>query len=181
MASIKCWRLLPAVNQGSQDIGRHASETLADEAVEEEVDTGVQQGQHVCHVSEHVEQTTGAFCGWRRGVEVVEYHEGARCPQDSKNGGDGEEDGGGLAGRISTQPEAAATSAQLTHNNGIEGEEDCAGQEVDGGTVRPHQDMLDHCSSAALPPPPSSSSSFINTTDFRQAVPQLRPPVIRSC
>lgn len=35
--------LLPAVDQGSQHVGRHAPETLADEAVKEEVDAGVEQ------------------------------------------------------------------------------------------------------------------------------------------
>lgn len=43
MAGVE-WRwLLPAVNQRSQHIGRHRPEALADEAVEEEIDTGVEQ------------------------------------------------------------------------------------------------------------------------------------------
>lgn len=43
VAGVEWRRLLPAVDQGSQHVGRHAPETLADEAVEEEVDTGVEQ------------------------------------------------------------------------------------------------------------------------------------------
>lgn len=43
MAGVKRWRLLPAVDQGTQHVGRHAPETLADEAVEKEVDAGVEQ------------------------------------------------------------------------------------------------------------------------------------------
>lgn len=43
MAGIERRWLLSAVDQGSQHIGRHAPETLADEAVEKEVDTGVEQ------------------------------------------------------------------------------------------------------------------------------------------
>lgn len=43
VAGVERWRLLPAVDQGSQHIGRHSPETLADEAVEEEVDTSVEQ------------------------------------------------------------------------------------------------------------------------------------------
>lgn len=43
MAGVERRRLLPAVDQRSQHVGRHAPETLADEAVEEEVDTGVEQ------------------------------------------------------------------------------------------------------------------------------------------
>lgn len=40
----------------------------------------------------------------------------------------------------------------------------------------PHQDMLGHSSPVAL-----TSSSTTTTSHPRQAVPQLRPPVIRSC
>jgi len=104
---------------------------------------------------------------------VVEDHEGAWRPQNGENGGDGEENGGGLAGRVAAQTEAAAASAQLTDDGGVEGEEDSAGKDVDGGAVGPHQDMLDHGSPVALP-----SSSY--TANPSQAVPQLRPPVIRS-
>lgn len=42
---------------------------------------------------------------------MVEDHEGARCPQHGENGGDGEENGGGLAGRVAAQAEAAAAPA----------------------------------------------------------------------
>lgn len=42
---------------------------------------------------------------------MVEDHEGARCPQNSENGGDGEENGGGLAGRVAAETETAAASA----------------------------------------------------------------------
>lgn len=100
MAGIERRWLLPAVDQGSQHVGRHAPETLADEAVEEEVDTGVEQRQHVRQVGEHVEQSACTLRGRRRGVEVVEDHEGTWCPQNGKDGGDGEEDGGGFAGRV---------------------------------------------------------------------------------
>lgn len=175
MAGVERRRLLPAVDQGSQHVGRHAPETLADEAVEEEVDAGVEQCQHVRQIGEHVEQPAGTLRGWRRGVEVVEDHEGAWGPQNSENGGDGEEDGGGLAGRVAAQTETAAASAKLANNDGVEGEEDSAGEEVDGGAVGPHQDMLGHGSPVAL------SCSSASTAHPRQAVPQLRPPVIRSC
>lgn len=43
--------------------------------------------------------------------------------------------------------------------------------------MSPHQDVLDHCFSVTL----SSSSSFIIIANLRQAVPKLRPPIIRSC
>lgn len=104
---------------------------------------------------------------------MVEDHEGAWCPQNGKDGGDGEENGGGLAGRVAAQTETAATSAQLTNDDSVEGEEDGAGEEVDGGTVGPHQDMLGHGSPAAL--------SSATTAHPRKAVPQLGPPVIRGC
>lgn len=42
VAGIKWLWLFAAVYQGSQDVRRHASETLADEAVQEEVDAGVE-------------------------------------------------------------------------------------------------------------------------------------------
>lgn len=61
MAGVEWRRLLPAVDQGSQHVGRHASETLADEAVEEEVDACVEQRKHVCQISEHVEQSAGTL------------------------------------------------------------------------------------------------------------------------
>lgn len=109
---------------------------------------------------------------------MVEDHEGARRPQNSKNGGDGEKDGRGLAGGVAAETEAAAASAQLANDDGVEGEEDSAGEEVDGGAVGPHQNMLGHGSPVNF----SSSTSFSSTTSHpRQAVPQLRPPVIRSC
>lgn len=57
MAGVKRRRLLPAVDQRSQNVGRHAPEALADETVEEEVDAGVEQRQHVRQVGEHVEQS----------------------------------------------------------------------------------------------------------------------------
>lgn len=176
MAGIERRWLLPAVDQGSQHIGRHAPEALADEAVEEEVDASVEQRQHVGQICEHVEQSAGTVRGWGRGIEVVKDHEGARRPQDSEDGGDGKENGSGLAGRIAAQAEATAPSAQLSHNDGIEGEEDGAGEEVDSGTVGPHQDMLGHGSPVT---PSSSSCSSSITAHTRQAVPQLRPPVIR--
>ncbi len=179
MASVERGRLLPAVDHCSQHIGRHAPETLADEAVEEEVDTGVEQCQHVGQISEHVQQSAGTLRGWRRGIEVVEDHEGTGGPQNSKNGGDGEENGSGLAGGVAAETEAAAASAQLPNNDGVEGEEDSAGEEVNGGTVGPHQHMLGHGSPVTLFS--SSSSSSSTTSHPRQAVPQLRPPVIRSC
>lgn len=106
---------------------------------------------------------------------MVEDHEGARRPQDGKDGGDGQEDGGGLAGRVATETEATAAPAQLAHNDSVEGEEDGAGEEIDGGTVGPHQDVLGHGSPVAL------SSPTTTTVHPCQAVPQLRPPVIRSC
>jgi len=61
VAGIKRRGLLPAVKQGSQDIGRHAPEALADEAVEEEVDPSVEQREHVRQISEHVEQSAGSL------------------------------------------------------------------------------------------------------------------------
>lgn len=127
-----------------------------------------------------MEESAGASRGGGRGVEVVEDHEGAWRPQNGKNGGDGEEDGGGLAGGVATQTEAAAAPAQLADDDGIQGEEDSAGEEIDSGTVSPHQDMLGHGSPVALS---SSTSSFSSTTTGHpmQAVPQLRPPIIRSC
>lgn len=39
---------------------------------------------------------------------MVEDQDGSRCPQNGKNRGDGEQNGGGLAGGIATQPEAVA-------------------------------------------------------------------------
>lgn len=43
MAGIERRRLLSAMDQGPQHVGRHAPETLADEAVEKEVDPSVEQ------------------------------------------------------------------------------------------------------------------------------------------
>lgn len=127
-----------------------------------------------------MKESAGALRGRRSGVEVVEDHEGAWRPQNGKNGGDSKENGRCLAGGVATQTEAAATPAQLTDNDGIQGEEDSAGEQIDGGAVSPHQDMLGHGSSVALS---SSTSSFSCTTTSHpmQAVPQLRPPIIRSC
>lgn len=174
MASVERLRLLPAVDQSSQHVGRHAPETLADEAVEEEVDARVEQRQHVGKIGKNVQQPPGALRGWRRGVEVVEDHEGARRPQNGKNGGDGEENGGGFAGGIAAQTEAAAASTQLAHDDGIEGEEDGAREEVDGDAVGPHQDLLGNSPAAFA----RTASTFAHA---REAVPQLRPPVIRRC
>lgn len=171
VAGIEWWWLLPAVDQRSQHVGRHAPEALADEAVEKEVDTGVEQRQHVRQVGEHVEQSAGALRGGRRRVEVVENHQGARRPQHRKDGSDGQKNSSGLAGGVAAQTEAATTPAELPHDDGIEREEDRAGEEVDGGAVGPHQDMLCHSSSVALLP--------ATTAHTWQAVPQLRPPVIR--
>lgn len=61
MAGIERLRLLPAVDQSSQHVGRHAPETLADEAVEEEVDARVEQRQHIRQIGENVEQPPGAL------------------------------------------------------------------------------------------------------------------------
>lgn len=60
MAGIKRLWLLPAVDEGLEHVGRHGPEALADEAIQEEVDTGVEQCKHVCHVGENVEQAAGA-------------------------------------------------------------------------------------------------------------------------
>lgn len=109
---------------------------------------------------------------------MVEDHESTRCPQNSENGGDGEENGGGLASRVAAQTEAAAASAQLAYNDSVEGEEDSAGEEVDSGTVGPDKDMLGHSSPVALSFSPTTTTT---TAHPRQAVPQLRPPIIRSC
>lgn len=174
VAGVKRLWLLPAVDQSSQHVGRHAPETLADKAVEEEVDARVEQCQHVGKIGKDVQQPPGALRGWRRGVEVVEDHEGARRPQNGKNGGDGEEDGGGFAGGIATQTEAAAASAQLAHDDGIEGEEDGAREEVDGDAVGPHQDLLGNGPVALA----STASTFAHA---REAVPQLGPPVVGRC
>lgn len=174
MAGVERLRLLPAVDQSSQHVGRHAPETLADEAVEEEVDARVEQCQHVSKIGKDVQQPAGALRGRRRGVEVVEDHEGARRPQNGKNGGDGEENGGGFAGGIAAQTEAAAASAQLAHDDGVEGEEDGAREEVDGDAVGPHQDLLGNSPVAFA----CTASTFARA---REAVPQLRPPVIRNC
>lgn len=176
MAGVERLRLLPAVDQSSQHVGRHGAETLADEAVEEEVDARVEQRQHVGEIGQNVQQPPGALRGWRRGVEVVEDHEGARRPQNGKNGGDGEENGGGFAGGIAAQTEAAAASAQLAHDDGVEGEEDGAREEVDGDAVGPHQDLLGDRPAAFASASASAASTF---THAREAVPQLRPPVIR--
>lgn len=59
---------------------------------------------------------------------MVEDHERAGCPQNSKNGGDGQENGGGLASRVATEAKTAAAPAQLSNNDGVEGEEDGAGK-----------------------------------------------------
>lgn len=175
VAGVERLRLLPAVDQSSQHVGRHAPETLADEAVEEEVDARVEQRQHVRQIGKNVEQLPGALRGWRRGVEVVEDHKGARRPQNGKNGGNGEENGGGFAGGVAAQTEAAAASAELAHDDGIEGEEDGAWEEVDGDAVSPHQDLLGNSRPVA--------STFATSTfaRAREAVPQLRPPVIWRC
>lgn len=61
MASVERRRLLSTVDQRSQHVGRHAPETLADETVEEKVDTRVEQCQHVGQVGEHVEQPAGTL------------------------------------------------------------------------------------------------------------------------
>lgn len=111
---------------------------------------------------------------------MVEDHEGTWCPQYSENGGDGKENGGGLASRVAAQTEAAAASAQLAYNDSVEGEEDSAGEEVDSGTVGPYEDMLGHSSPVALSFSPTTTATT-TTAHPRQAVPQLRPPIIRSC
>lgn len=61
MTGVKWLRLLPAVDEGSEHVGRHGPKTLADEAVQEEVDASVEQRKHVCHVGEHVEQAAGTL------------------------------------------------------------------------------------------------------------------------
>lgn len=66
MAGVKWLWLFTAVYQGSQDICRHASETLADEAIQEEVDSGVEECQHVCYISEDVEETASTLRDWGR-------------------------------------------------------------------------------------------------------------------
>lgn len=109
---------------------------------------------------------------------MVEDHERAWRPQNRKNGRDGEENGGGLAGGVAAETEAAAASAQLPNDDGVEREEDRAGEEVDGGTVGPHQNVLSRRSSVALP---SSAAAATTAAKPRQTVPQLRPPVIRGC
>lgn len=81
---------------------------------------------------------------------MVKDHEGARRPQDGENGSNGEENGGGLAGRVAPKAETVAASPQLPHNNSIEGEENSAGKEVDSSTVGPDQDVLGHGSPVAL-------------------------------
>lgn len=174
MAGVERLRLLPAVDQSSQHVGRHAPETLADETIEEEVDARVEQCQHVGKIGKNVQQPPGALRGWRRGVEVVEDHEGARRPQNGKNRGDGEENGGGFAGGIASQTEAVAAPTKLAYDDGIEGEEDGAWEEVDGDAVGPHQDLLGNSRVAFA----CATSTFAHA---REAVPQLRPPVIRSC
>lgn len=123
-----------------------------------------------------MKETAGTLRDGGRGIEMVKDHEGAGSPQHSKDGGYGEEDGSGFASGVPTQSEAAAPPAQLPDYASIEGEEDGAGDKVDCCTMSPHQDVLGHCFSAAL----SSSSSFVITANRSQAVPQLRPPIIRS-
>lgn len=106
---------------------------------------------------------------------MVEDHKGARRPQNSKNGGDGEENSGGFAGGIAAQTEAAAASAELAYDDGIEGEEDGAWEEVDGDAVSPHEDLLGNS------PPVAFACATSTFAHAREAVPQLGPPVIRCC
>lgn len=68
---------------------------------------------------------------------MVKDHDGAWCPEDSKHGSDGEQDGGGLARGVAAQAEAAATALELPDDHCIEGEEDGAGEEIDSRAVHP--------------------------------------------
>ncbi len=100
-------------------------------------------------------------------VKVVKDHEGAWRPKHSENWGDDQQDGSGFSSGVATQTEAATAATELAYDDGIEWEENGAGEQVNCCTVDPNQHML-----ACAATPATSARS-------RQPVPQLRPPVIR--
>lgn len=61
------------------DIPHGAAERLTDEAVEEEVDCGVEHGQHVGEVIGQVDAPVSMNSGH---VQVVDDHDGSGRPQD---------------------------------------------------------------------------------------------------
>lgn len=124
MAGIERWRLLLAAEKGLEDRGGHRSEPLADEAVQEKVDSGVQQRQHVGHISHQVEQSGGARLGWLRGVQMIQDHDGPWCPQHGKHRGDDQQDCSGFPGGITAETKAATSAAELPNDHCIKREED---------------------------------------------------------
>lgn len=105
--------LLLALEEGLEGGGCHGSESLADETVEEEVDGGVQKGQHVGHVGHDVHQPA-VLDG--RPVEVVENHDDAGGPERGKDRGYGEQDGGGFPGGVATEAKIALPP-ELVHDD----------------------------------------------------------------
>ena len=134
----------PTAEGGAQHARGHAAEAPADEAVEEEVDSGVEQRQHVGEVGEQVQGARRLRGDRRRGVQVVEDDGGARRPECGERRRDDQQDGRGLARGVAAEAEAVASPAELVDDGGVEGEEDGAGEQVHGPAVSPHQHVLPH-------------------------------------
>lgn len=113
MVGVELNGLLLALEEGLERGSRHGAESLADEAVEEEVDGCVQKGQHVGNVGHDVHQPA-VLDG--RPIEVVENHDDAGGPQCGKDGGNGEQDGSGFPCGVATETEIALPS-ELVHDD----------------------------------------------------------------
>lgn len=138
MVGVELHRLLLALKEGLERGGCHGAEPLADEAVEEEVDGCVEKGQHVGNIGHDVHQPA-VLDGCP--VEVIEDHDDARGPEGGKDGGNGEQDGGGFPCRVATEAEIALPP-EFVHDDGVQDEEDGAGHQVDGEAVNPDEHVM---------------------------------------
>lgn len=98
---------------------------------------------------------------------MVKDHKRTRRPQHGEHWGDCQQDGRGLSSWVPSKTEAATAAAELAYDDGIEREENRAGEQINGGTVDPYQYVLSCAAAAAA------------VARSRHPVPQLRPPVIR--
>lgn len=123
MVRIELDGLFLTLEKGLQCCGSHGAEPFADEAVEEKVNGGVEQGQHVGDIGDDVD---GPAVVDRRDVEVIQDHDNPRRPKDGKNGGDGKQDGGRFPSGIASQAEVALLP-KFVDDDGIQDEENRAG------------------------------------------------------
>lgn len=155
MVCIELDGLLLTPEERLQRYGRHCAEPLADETVQEEVDGGVEQCQHVGHIGDNVDRPAVVD---GRDIKVVKDHDNPRGPEDGENGGDDKQDGGGFPGGIASQPEVALLSKPVD-DDGVQDEEDGAGDQIDGEAVDPDEDV-------------------VNKRTCVVFLPDVRPPVI---